>query len=199
MGLNLQYEYGQTELEPEEIEDLRVLSISTKSELDELEQQNIEEALLWIMGKKWKAEKIFSETFIREVHTRMYKNVWKWAGKFRNTEKNIGVAPYKISIELKYLLDDALFWTQQQSYPADEIAVRFKHRLVSIHCFANGNGRHSRIMADIIIEKIFGLKPFTWGKNTTDNNHAEVRNIYIKAVKMGDEYELKPLITFARS
>lgn len=198
MGLNLSYQYGQTELEPEEIDGLKVLAISSKAELDELEQQNIEEALLWIMGKKWKAEKIFSETFIKEVHARMYRNVWKWAGKFRKTEKNIGVAPYKISIELKYLLDDILFWTQNQSYTSDEIAIRFKHRLVSIHCFPNGNGRHSRIMADIIVEKIFGLKPFTWGKNIVENN-AEVRNIYINAIKMGDSYSIAPLIKFARS
>lgn len=198
MGLNLQYQYGQTELEQEEVEDLKILSISTKFELDELEQQNIEEALLWIMGKKWKAEKIFSEAFIKEVHNRMYKNVWKWAGKFRKTEKNIGVAHYKISLDLKYLLDDAIFWIKQQSYPADEIAIRFKHRLVSIHCFANGNGRHSRIMADIIVEKVFGLKPFTWGKNSTQNN-AETRDTYIKAVKTADNYNLAPLIKFARS
>ncbi len=199
MGLNLKYEYGQTALDPEEIEDLKVLSVSTKAELDELEQQNIEEALLWIMGRKWKPEKIFSEAFIKEVHARMYKNVWKWAGKFRTTEKNIGVAPFKISIDLKYLLDDVLFWVKKQSYPADEIAIRFKHRLVSIHCFANGNGRHSRVMADIIAEKIFGLKPFTWGKNNQENSSAEIRNIYIRAVKLGDKYDLTSLIKFARS
>ncbi|WAC41159.1 mobile mystery protein B [Pedobacter sp. SL55] len=198
MGLNLQYEYGQTELEQEEVEDLKISSISTKFELDEFEQQNIEEAMLWIMNKKWKVEKIFSEAFIKEVHARMYSNVWKWAGKFRKTEKNIGVAHYKISLDLKHLLDDAIFWIKQQSYPADEIAIRFKHRLVSIHCFANGNGRHSRIMADIIVEKLFGLKPFTWGKNSTENN-AETRDTYIKAVKTADNYDIAPLIKFARS
>lgn len=161
MGLNLQYEYGQTPLEAEELEGIKIATIGTKAELDEWEQQNIEEALLWAMNKKWKIEKILSEVFINDLHKRMYKNVWKWAGNFRKTEKNIGVVAYQIPTALRQLLDDARYWYQHQIYAPDKLALRFKHRLVSIHCFPNGNGRHSRLMADIIIEKIFGLPVFT--------------------------------------
>lgn len=110
MGLNLQYEYGQTPLDPEELEGLKIHSISTKAELDELEQQNIEEAMLWALKMKYSYEKIISEKFILDLHKRMYKNVWKWAGTYRNTEKNIGVKPYMITDDLINLLHDTLYW-----------------------------------------------------------------------------------------
>lgn len=199
MGLSLQYDYGQTPLEEEELEGIRIATISTKAELDEWEQQNIEEALLWAMSKKWKAEKILSEVFIKELHKRMYQNVWKWAGKFRKTEKNIGVVSYQIPSELRQLVDDVQFWQLHQVYAPDELALRFKHRLVSIHCFPNGNGRHSRLMADIIIEKIFGLPVFTWGKGQTEKSSIAIRKEYITAVKAGDRNEIQPLLAFARS
>jgi len=199
MGLNLQYEYGQTPLEAEELEGIKIATISTKAELDEWEQQNIEEALLWAMNKKWKIEKILSEVFINDLHKRMYKNIWKWAGNFRKTEKNIGVVAYQIPTALRQLLDDAQYWYQHQIYAPDELALRFKHRLVSIHCFPNGNGRHSRLMADIIIEKIFGLPVFTWGRNQTGKDNPTIRTAYITAVKAGDRDELQPLLAFARS
>src|SRR5690606_34721339 len=99
MGLNLQYEYGQTPLDPEELEGLKIHSISTKAELDELEQQNIEEAMFWAMRLKFAYGKIISEKFILDLHKKMYKNVWKWAGTYRNTEKNIGVKQYMRSEE----------------------------------------------------------------------------------------------------
>ncbi len=199
MGLSLQYEYGQTPLEEEELEGIRIATISTKAELDEWEQQNIEEALLWAMSKKWKAEKVLSEVFINELHKRMYQNVWKWAGKFRRTEKNIGVISYHIPASLRQLVDDVQFWHLHQVYAPDELALRFKHRLVSVHCFPNGNGRHSRLMADIIIEKIFGLPVFTWGKNQTGNDSIAIRKEYITAVKAGDRNDIQPLLAFARS
>lgn len=199
MGLNLQYEYGQTPLDPEELEGLKIHSISTKAELDELEQQNIEEAMFWAMRLKFAYEKIISEKFILDLHKRMYKNVWKWAGTYRNTEKNIGVKQYMITHDLKNLLDDTLYWIENQTYSPHEIAIRFKHRLVSIHCFPNGNGRHSRLMADIIMEKIFKLLPFTWGRNQVTLSKEQIRKEYINAVRAADLNDYQPLLHFSQS
>lgn len=199
MGLNLQYEYGQTPLDPEELEGLKIYSISTKAELDEFEQQNIEEAMLWAMKLKYSYEKIISEKFILDLHKRMYKNVWKWAGTFRNTEKNIGVKQYMITHDLRNLLDDTIYWIENQTYSPHEIAIRFKHRLVAIHCFPNGNGRHSRLMADIMIEKIFHLPPFTWGRNQVTLSKEQIRKEYINAIRAADQNDYQPLLHFSQS
>ncbi len=199
MGLDFSYIYGQTPLDEEEKEGLKIDTISTKAELDEFEQKNIEEAVAWTYGKKWDAAKIVNEKFIKELHKKMYGSVWKWAGIFRTTEKNIGVKPYQIASDLKQLTDDVLFWIENNSYPPDEIAIRFKHRLVAIHCFANGNGRHSRLIADIVIEKVFNLSAFSWGANTNIGKENETRKQYIKAVKDGDKNIITPLLKFSRT
>ena len=106
---------------------------------------------------------LITEDFLKAVHKRMYGNVWAWAGAFRKTNKNIGVDKWQIATELKTLLGDTLYWINNNTYPPEEITIRFKHRLVSIHCFPNGNGRHSRLMADIVIEKVFKQPIYTWG------------------------------------
>lgn len=198
MGLNLKYIEGQTPLDEDEKEGLLIPTITTREELDEFEQKNIEEAILWILKKRLNKEIIFTEKFIRDLHKKMYGYVWKWAGDFRQTNKNIGIDYWKISTELKMLLDDALFWIEQETFSADELAIIFKHRLVSIHCFPNGNGRHSRLMADIIASKIFGLDVFSWG-NDNLSNETNAREIYIKAVKLADKGDYSELIKFARS
>ena len=131
------------------------------------------------------------------VHRRMYADVWAWAGEFRKTNKNIGADKWQIPTELRYLLDDVRYWHEHNTYPPDEMAVRFKHRIVSIHCFANGNGRHSRLMADIIIEKIYKLPVFTWGAANLSSSDA--RAAYLRAVKAADKGDHSLLLTFARS
>ena len=198
MGLNLDYIDGQTPIDEEEKEELLIETISTKGELDEFEQLNIEEALQWIFGKKFKPQQVFTEKFICDLHKRMYGNVWAWAGTFRKTEKNIGVKSYLIPMQLKELCGDTLFWIENETYPPEEIAIRFKHRLVSIHCFPNGNGRHSRLMADIIIEKLFNKKPFTWGEFNLFKANA-TRKAYLNAVKAADLNDYQPLLDFAYS
>lgn len=198
MGLNINYIEGQTPLSEDEQVGLKISSITTREELDEFEQLNIEKAIQWTFGKKLKAEQLFSEKFIKDLHKRMYGDVWKWAGTFRTSEKNIGIKSYLIGVELKQLLDDAVYWTQNKTYNSQEIAIRFKHRLVSIHCFANGNGRHSRLMADLIMEKLYNEKFFSWG-STNLVKATETRTAYIKAVKNADQQDLLPLIAFAKS
>lgn len=198
MGLDLEYIEGQTPIDEEEKEGLLIETISTKAELDEFEQLNIEEALQWVIGKKFKPKQVFTEKFICNLHKRMYGNIWAWAGAFRRTDKNIGVDKYQIPMQLKVLCDDVLYWIENDTYPSEEIAIRFKHRLVSIHCFPNGNGRHSRLMADIIIEKLYGMMPFSWGAANL-SEAGDTRTTYIKAVKRADQHEYQPLLDFARS
>jgi Fic-DOC domain mobile mystery protein B len=198
MGLNSDYIDGQTPLNEEEQNGLLIPSITTREELDEFEQLNIEKAIQWTFGKKWNAEQLFSEKFVKDLHKRMYGEVWKWAGAFRESEKNLGIKSYLIPTELKVLLDDAIFWVQNDTYSPDELAIRFKHRLVSIHCFSNGNGRHSRLMADLIMEKLFNATFFSWGSSNLVKA-TETRKAYIKAVKMADKQDLQPLIVFAKS
>lgn len=198
MGLGLEYQEGQTPIDEEEKEGLRIKTISTKSELDEFEQLNNEEALQWIFTKKFKPKQVFAEKFICDLHNRMFGNVWDWAGRFRKTDKNIGIDKHQISIALKVLCDDSLFWVENEIYSPEEIALRFKHRLVSIHCFPNGNGRHSRVMADIIIEKLFGQAPFSWGAASLSKANV-TRAAYLRAVKQADHNNYQPLLDFARS
>ena len=163
MGLDLDYIDGQTPLDEEEKEGLLIPTIATRGELDEFEQQNIEQAVQWSLARSFKPDTVFTEDFVRMVHKRMYADVWAWAGEFRKSNKNLGVDKWQIATELRNLLDDTKFWYANNTYSPDEISIRFKHRLVGIHCFANGNGRHSRLMADIIIEKVFKQPVFSWG------------------------------------
>ena len=198
MGLALDYDEGQTPLDEDDKEGLLIPTIATRGERDEFEQQNIEQAIFWTLKRPFKPEVIFTEDFIRRVHKRMYSDVWSWAGEFRKTNKNIGVDKWQIPTELRYLLDDAEYWIEHNTYPPDEIAVRFKHRIVSIHCFANGNGRHSRLMADIIIEKVFKKPVFSWGAANLVKQ-GDTRAEYLSAVRLADAGSINPLIKFARS
>lgn len=190
MGLNSDLAPGQTPLDEEEIEGLLIRTITTRNELDQFEQMNIEEAIQWTLRARIKKDEILTEKFIRRVHKKMFGRVWRWAGNFRTTKKNIGVESYRIPMDLKALLDDCAYWIRHNTFPPDEIAIKFKHRLVSIHYFANGNGRHSRLMADLIVQRIFNKAVFTW---------LGERANYIHAMKAADLNDLTPLLKFARS
>ena len=198
MGLEIIYANGQTPLSEEELDGLLIPSITTREELDEFEQLNIEKAIQWTFGKKINAEKLFTEKFIKDLHKRMYGEVWKWAGSFRNSEKNLGIKSYLIPLQLKQLLDDVIYWHQNNIYPSIELAIRFKHQLVSIHCFPNGNGRHSRLMADLIMEKLYLQPILSWGSSNLVKADDKRKN-YIRAIKMADNHDLHPLIDFAKS
>ena len=198
MGLDLAYIDGQTPLDEDEREGLLIPTISTRAELDEFEQLNIEQAVQWGLMLKIKADSFFKEDFMRKVHKQMFGEVWNWAGEFRTTNKNIGVDKWQIGTELKCMLDDGRHWHEHQIYSPDEMAMRFKHRMVSIHCFPNGNGRHSRFVADLIIEKICRLPVFSWGVEKL-NSKGVSRMAYLQAVKAADRGDINPLLLFARS
>ncbi|TDW96108.1 mobile mystery protein B [Dinghuibacter silviterrae] len=198
MGLDLDYIDGQTPLDEDEKEGLLIPTIATRSELDEFEQQNIEQAIAWSLRRSFKADNVFTEHFLRTVHERMYGNVWAWAGEYRRTNKNIGVDKWQIPTALRTLLDDVKYWYANGTYSPDECTIRFKHRLVSIHCFPNGNGRHSRLMADIVIQKIFKHPIYTWGAANLVKQ-GDPRAAYLKAIGAADAGDIKPLIDFARA
>lgn len=198
MGLDPTYTSGQTPLEEEEKDGLLIKTIGSRYELDEFEQQNIEDAIKWSLRVSLSAEEILSEGFIKKLHEKMFGNVWAWAGEFRKTNKNLGVDRWRISTDLKQLLDDTNFWIKNSTYHSDEIAIRFKHRLVSIHCFTNGNGRHSRLMADIIINKILGCNVFSWGV-ANESQNSNVRHTYLSCLREADGGNIAPLVCFART
>jgi len=198
MGLELEYTEAQTTLDEDEKEGILIKTISTRFELDEFEQQNIERAIEWSMRKKFTIDEILSETFVKNLHKRMFDQTWQWAGKFRKTNKNIGVDKFRIGMELQALLYDCRYWIENEIFTQDEIAVRFKHRMVNIHPFPNGNGRHSRLIADILIEHGFNKSIFSWGGNVLTSK-SKSRTKYLKALFAADLGDFTSLIEFART
>ncbi|HMB01363.1 MAG TPA: mobile mystery protein B [Spirochaetota bacterium] len=196
MGLKLKYFNGQTPLNEDEKAGLKIKTISTRQDLDEFEQNNIEKAIAWSLSRSFTKNNILSLRFILELHKRMFGEVWEWAGNFRKTNKNIGVDKSTISTELKKLIDDLNYWVENKTYHPDEIAVRAKYRLVSTHLFSNGNGRHSRLYGDLIISKIFFKPVFSWGKKVYASGVS--RNEYLKALHAADNGNMESLIKFAR-
>ena len=189
---------GQISLEEDEKEGLMIKNVGTREELDEYEQKNIESAYFWLAKKRYSASQILTEKFICDLHYQMFKNVWRWAGKFRKNNKSIGIDSSFISVEIKKLLDDCTYWIDNMTFNNEEIAIRLKHRLVFIHPFSNGNSRHSRLMADIAMEYIFKDKHFSWG-----SSHLlypdRIRDKYIKAIRRADKGDYADLIIFAKS
>ena len=183
---------GATPLEPEELEGLKFKHITTRGQLDELEQANIVSGLLWVK-KNTKRDDILSLQFAFELHKALFKDVWTWAGTFRLTEKNIGIDPFNISVELRNLLDNMQAWIEFNAYPPQEAILRFHHQLVKIHPFPNGNGRFSRIFADIVADKYFNIAPINWGGRELDNM-TQTRKDYINALRSADGGDLSLLI-----
>ncbi|MCH7670526.1 MAG: mobile mystery protein B [Proteobacteria bacterium] len=185
---------GSTPLTEEEKADLIPSYITLRSELNEAEQRNIIEAEEWAFKKE---RNVLSEDFLKELHKRMFGKVWRWAGKFRKSERNIGVEVYHISADLRQLIDDCRYWLDHNTYEPDEIAARFAHRLAHIHPFPNGNGRHSRTTADLLLVTL-GQERFSWGRANLVNV-GEVRAQYIAALHAADRHDYAPLFEFVRS
>jgi Fic-DOC domain mobile mystery protein B len=168
--------------------------VTLHSELNELEQQKILEADMWASLRK---RDPVSEPFGRNLHRRMFRNVWSWAGTYRKSNKNLGVDWTSILPHLYEAMEQTKFWMDNRTFPSDEIAVRFHHTLVYIHPFPNGNGRWSRLMADILIVKLGG-KRFSWGGGTL-RAADETRKTYIAALKSEDNEDFAPLFAFVQS
>lgn len=182
-----------TPLTEEEKEGLIPSYISSRSELNEAEQKNIIKAEIWASGRKINPLDV---EFLKNLHKRMFGNVWQWAGEFRKTSRNIGIEAYRIQTELAQLVDDTQYQIDNESYPIDEIATRFHHRLVLIHPFPNGNGRHSRLATDILLQ-FLGEERFTWGAHDLTSS-GEIRSEYIKALRAADKHDIQLLLEFVR-
>jgi Fic-DOC domain mobile mystery protein B len=183
-----------TPLTPDERDGLIPSHVTLRSELNELEQQNILEAYAWAFQRR---RKPVHEAFGRNLHRRMFRNVWRWAGTYRTSGKNLGVDPQLILPRLYEALEQVSYWIENKTFPPDKIAVRFSHALVVVHPFPNGNGRWSRLMADILVVKL-GQQRFTWG-GSASGAHDEIRSAYIAALKAADNHDFTPLLAFARS
>jgi Fic-DOC domain mobile mystery protein B len=183
-----------TPLTPEEQRELIPAHIAYRSELNEAEQENITRGQDWALKSR---RDLLTKKFVTDLHRQMLGDVWRWAGKFRTSDRNLGIPFYEIPVALRQLLDDTKVWIEYKSYPSDEIAVRFHHRLVQIHPFPNGNGRHSRLMADLLVLRLGGER-FSWGSANLQAP-GDVRGGYIGALKAADNHDIGPLLAFARS
>ncbi|MFT4564056.1 MAG: Fic-DOC domain mobile mystery protein B [Gammaproteobacteria bacterium] len=185
---------GQTPLTHEEREGLIPSYVTLRDELNEAEQANILEAQNWTFKR---TNKVLSIDFLNDLHKRMFGRVWKWAAKFRHSKKNTGIDAYQIPTALHELIDDTKCWIEHETYLPDQIAARFHHRLVLIHPYPNGNGRHARLAADLLLSAM-GKPPFTWGsENLIDPS--ETRSQYIAALQVADKHGYEKLFRFVRT
>lgn len=188
---------GATPLDPDEIEGLLLAHLETKDELNRWEQDNINQALVWLKKRRNK-DQVLNEDFLFKLHHRMFDKVWVWAGSIRMSDKNIGVEYPTIRTSLAQLLGDVQYWVDHQTYEPDEIAARFHHRLVWIHLFPNGNGRHARLATDTLLIDVLGQEPFSWGEGNLYKD-GEVRERYIRALREADQHNYELLLAFVRS
>jgi Fic-DOC domain mobile mystery protein B len=195
--MEFQYTLGATPLDPDEAAGLLPLHITTQADLNAWEQANI------VLGDRWAARQkkrdLLDEGFVRDLHRQMFDRTWKWAGSFRQSNKNIGVDWPQVSVKLRDLLDNTRYQIENHVFNEDAVAVRFHHQLVLIHAFPNGNGRHARLMADLLITRL-GRPRLTWGGASASLTPVgAIRDRYLVALRLADQGQLDGLIEFARS
>lgn len=199
--LNHQWADGNTPIRQEDAEQL-IPRISTMGELNEYETLNILEAREWAFSSRtMTSSDPLEESYVRTLHSKMFDQVWKWAGTYRQHEVSIGHDPAEIVQRIPQLLANTMYWLEHKTFPLDECLIRFHHQLVSkIHPFANGNGRHARMMTDVIAVK-YGQPEFSWGSRANLVAEARARAGYLDALRAldADENDIKPLLQFARS
>ncbi|WP_411882740.1 mobile mystery protein B [Polaromonas sp. YR568] len=198
MVIKLDYAPGQTPIDPDEMGGLIPRHITTQAELNEYEQANILAGQRWAFGPRQRGKELLNEGFVRTLHKRMFDKTWRWAGTFRSTDKSIGIAWEQVSVKLRQLLDNTGYQVAEKAFEADEIAVRFHHSLVLIHPFPNGNGRHARMMADVLVKSL-GAERFSWGANADLGPDGDTRRQYIDALRAADAGQFEGLFKFARS
>lgn len=192
--MKLEYPDGATPLDPNELEGLIPSYIATQGELNSAENANILQAEIWLLSKRH--PDVLNIEFLKQLHKKMFEDVWRWAGIFRKTGKNIGVDAHKISSEIYKLCQDIRYWANHQTYTWNEIGARFHHHLVSIHPFSNGNGRHARLATDVLLNS-HGQAKFSWGSESL-TKAGEARNRYITALRAADRGDFSALLGFVR-
>jgi Fic-DOC domain mobile mystery protein B len=196
MEIDFDEQDGQTPLDPDEIAGLKATHLGTKGELNDWEQVNILAAVTWL-GRVRQPD-VLSEAFCRTLHKKMFDKTWSWAGTFRRSDKNIGCDWTQVSVRLRNLFDNVRYWVEHETFPPDEIAARFHRDLVWIHPFPNGNGRHSRMMADALLRSM-NEQPFTWGGGGTLVEAGNARAVYLAALRAADQGDYSLLLIFVRS
>ncbi|MCO5113604.1 MAG: mobile mystery protein B [Bdellovibrionaceae bacterium] len=187
---------GATPLDPDEVDGLKLDFIDTQAELNIFEKKNIVAATKWVLSRR--DRDCLNVSFCMGLHKRMFGEVWTWAGQQRQTNKNIGVDSSQIAMQLQNLFQNTTYWIEHKTYNMDEICVRFHHKLVFIHAFPNGNGRHARLMTEVLQNK-YNQKPFTWGsKEGSYKSDQEIRSAYIVALRAADDGDCKLLLEFCR-
>jgi Fic-DOC domain mobile mystery protein B len=173
--------------------------ITNRKDLNEAERDNIVKGAAWAPSRRGRnPADIATPDFAVKLHRRMFGDVWGWAGEYRKTETNIGIAPHLIQVHTPTMFDDVRYRIKEKNFPPDEIAVYMHNRLTFIHLFTNGNGRHARLMADLLIERMGG-KAFSWGGGIPSTGGEELRAKYSAAQKVADNHDIAPLLAFARS
>ena len=185
---------GATPLDPDEINGLKFKHLTTRGELNELEQVNIQQGLRWLQRRR--TGDVLSDEFTRNLHTHLFGDVWSWAGSYRQTEKNIGIDPFQIAVQLHELIENTKYWVEHSIYTPLEAAARYHHRLTQIHPFVNGNGRHARISADILLKDYYDHLPIDWAKGQNLEISGVRRNAYIKALRAADAQRFDLLFEF---
>jgi Fic-DOC domain mobile mystery protein B len=189
----MEYPEGATPLDPNEQGGLKFKHVTTREQLDELEQANIESGLLWLARHRGD---VLTDDFAVTLHKRLFGDVWNWAGTFRKTGKNIGIDPIYIPVELRTLMHNARYWAEHKTYSPPEAAVRLHHRLVQIHPFPNGNGRHARIVADAVLTRVYETPAINWAGGHNLQKMNERRAAYIASLKAADQGNFEPLMAF---
>ena len=196
MGLNDDLPNGATPLDADELHGLIPTHLVSRNQLNEWEERNIQAALSWI--ERQRRLRPLEEAWLRRLHREMFAQTWRWAGHYRSSDKSIGADWRQIRMQLPALLADIAYQVEHRVEPMDQIAVRFHHRLVSIHPFPNGNGRHSRLIADVLIEQL-GAPRFSWGGSSSIVDASALRQQYIAALQQADRGEISALLAFARA
>jgi Fic-DOC domain mobile mystery protein B len=194
-ALKFEYPVGSTPIDPDEAEGLIPTHLSIQAELNAWEQANILKAQDWVFSRK--RQDTLTEAFVRRLHKEMFDETWMWAGQYRRSDKTLGVAWYRIPENVLETLQTSAFWLENKTFPLDRIAAELHHKLAKVHPFPNGNGRHTRLMADLLLKNL-DQPLFTWGGGDLSTG-SKSREAYIAALREADRGNIEPLIAFARS
>jgi Fic-DOC domain mobile mystery protein B len=199
MALTGAHAPGATPLTAEDLQGLKIPSVKTHGELNEVEAANIIRGQEWALRARGaRLPDMLSDAFVQRLHAAMFGEVWKWAGQYRQHDSNIGVPAHAIRPELRQVYDEARGWLEYKSYQPDELAVRLHYRVVTVHPFPNGNGRHARMLAHLVMVRHFGVEPLQWGGSLLRGADAN-RKAYLDALVAADRRDFAPLLAFARS
>jgi Fic-DOC domain mobile mystery protein B len=181
----------------DDISELLRNEITTRRQLDEAESLNILEALEWT--ERGRLEDVFTVAFYQKLHTRMFDEVWGWAGRLRSVtgvRPNIGVPPEKVPSELgRVAMEFSREWNDHYDDSILPFVARYHHSLVAVHPFNNGNGRWSRLACDVVVKKLARRPPIIWATDTLNVDSKE-RAQYIAALKRADSLDYEPLIDY---